>query len=401
VARAVPWFHLTLLLLIFGFLIGASGLLGLGAFMLVVLLAAWWWNRNSLKGVRYQRRLKYWRAFPGEQTEVDIVLENRKLLPLTWLTSIDRWPTALKLGQEGMLQSSAAKGFGLLILSLMVRSYERVHRRFTVTFDSRGLYDVGPARAVSGDPFGLFASETHVAEPRPVVVFPKVRALGDLGFKAADPFGGRRAVRRLYEDASLTIGVRDYQPQDGFRRIHWPATARTGQLQSRVFQPVSGLDLVVCLNVSTYEKPWLGTWPELFDALVEAAATIVKESFELGYRVGLISNGGRARAGRSFQISLGRTQAHLASMLMALSSVTPIITGPFDRTLMASAPQIEYGACLVIITGITTPELAMATRQLKARSRRITLYSMAQEEPPTIPGVQIVHQPFKPQVKAA
>jgi uncharacterized protein (DUF58 family) len=201
----------------------------------------------------------------------------------------------------------------------------------------------------------------------------------------------------LFEDVSLTIGVRDYQPQDGFRRIHWPATARAGKLQSRMVQAVSGLDLVVCLNVSTYEKPWLGTWPELFDALVEAAATIVKESFELGYRVGLISNGGRARAGRPFRIALGRTQAHLATMLMALSSVTPIVTAPFDRYLMASAPQIEYGSCLVVVTGVTTPELGMAVRQLQARSRRLTLYSLATDEPPFLPGVQVVHQPFVPE----
>ncbi len=400
-ARAVAWSRLTVLLLIFGFLIRAPGLLGVGAFMLVVLLASWWWNRNSLRGVTYQRRLKYWRAFPGEQTDVDVVVDNHKLLPLTWLTLVDRWPMALTPREQSVLQPSATKGLGLLVLSLMVRSYERIHRRFTIMFQSRGLYDVGPAQAVSGDPFGLFASEAHVAEARPVVVFPRVRRLSDLGFKAADPFGGRRAPRRLFEDVSLTIGVREYQPQDGFRRIHWPATARTGQLQSRMFQPVSGLDLVVCLNVSTYEKPWLGTWPELFDALVEAAATIVKESFEQGYRVGLISNGGRARAGRPFRIALGRTQAHLATMLMALSSVTPIVTAPFDRYLMGSAPQIEYGSCLVVVTGVTTPELGMAVRQLQARSRRLTLFSLAQDEPPFLPGVQIVHQPFVSQGLAA
>jgi uncharacterized protein (DUF58 family) len=394
VARAVAWSRLTVLLLIFGFLIRAPGLLGVGAFMLVVLLASWWWNRNSLRGVSYQRRLRYWRAFPGEQADVDVVIENRKVLPLTWLTSVDRWPVSLTPSEQGILQPSAAKGLGLLVLSMMLRSYERIHRRFTIIFQSRGLYDVGPSQAVSGDPFGLFASEARVAEARPVVVFPRVRQLADLGFKAADPFGGRRAPRRLFEDVSLTIGVREYQPEDGFRRIHWPATARTGHLQSRMYQSVSGLDLVVCLNVSTYEKPWLGTWPELFDALIEAAATIIKESFEQGYRVGLISNGGRARAGRPFRIALGRTQSHLATMLMALSSVTPIVTAPFDRYLMASAPQIEYGSCLVVVTGVTTPELAIALQHLQARSRRLTLYSLSQDEPPFLPGVQIVHQPF-------
>lgn len=394
--RAVAWSRLTFLLLVFGFLIRAPGLLGLAGFMLVILASAWWWNRNALRAVTYRRRLKYWRAFPGEEGDLDIAVENHKSLPLTWLTAVDRWPMALAPRDETAIQPSSTKGLGMLIVSMMVRSYERIHRRFSVVFRSRGLFDVGPAQAVSGDPFGLFTTERSVLETRPVVVFPKIRPFADLGFKSADPFGGRAAARSLFEDASLTIGVRDYQPQDGFRRIHWPSTARTGRLQSRLVQAVSGLDLVVCLNISTYEKPWLGTWPELFDALVESAATIVKQCFDLGYRVGLITNGGRARAGRSSRIPLGRTQPHLANILMALSSVTPIFTAPFDRFIMAAAPQIEYGSCLVVVTGVTNRELSMAVQQLQARCRRITLYSLAQEPPPFLPGVQIVHRPFDP-----
>jgi len=394
VTRAVAWSRLTLLLLIFGFLIRGPGLLAVGAFMLVILGAALWWNRRALAGVTYRRRLKYWRAFPGEATECDIHVENRKLLPLTWLTTVDRWPISLAPREEGALEPGPTKGHGLLILSLMLRSYERIRRRFTIVFRARGVYDIGPAQAASGDPFGLFKSESLMQPARPVVVFPRVRKLSDLGLRSADPFGDRRAARRLFEDLSLTIGVRDYQPQDGFRRIHWPSTAHTGRLQSRMYQPVSGLDLVVCLNVSTYEKPWLGTWPALFEALVEAAATIVSESFDMGYRVGLISNGGRARAGRPFRIATGRTQAHLANMLEALSAVTPIVTAPFDRYLIASSPQIEYGSCMVIVTAITTPELVLALKQLKARSRRLTLYSLAQDEPPFLPGLEVLHRPF-------
>jgi len=94
------------------------------------------------------------------------------------------------------------------------------------------------------------------------------------------------------------MGVRDYRPEDGFRRIHWPATARVGQLQTRVYQPISGLDLIVCLNIATFDPHWLGVKPDLIEALVSKAASVIYHTFNLGYRVGLISNGGIAYAGR-------------------------------------------------------------------------------------------------------
>jgi len=47
----------------------------------------------------------------------------------------------------------------------------------------------------SGDGFGLFHSEVAVARRDPLVVFPRVRPLPDLGIRPEDPFAcaARRA----------------------------------------------------------------------------------------------------------------------------------------------------------------------------------------------------------------
>jgi uncharacterized protein (DUF58 family) len=58
------------------------------------------------------------------------------------------------------------------------------------------------------------------------------------------------------------MGIRPYHPEDGFRRIHWPATARTGELQVKVFQPVTARVMVICLNVSTETHYWMGYSPK-------------------------------------------------------------------------------------------------------------------------------------------
>jgi hypothetical protein len=60
---------------------------------------------------------------------------------------------------------------------------------------------------------------------------------------------------------------------------------------------------------------------------------------------------------------------------------------------------VQYGATLIVLTAVTTPELATTLIQLKQHERHITLYSVAEEAPPVIPGIQIIHQPFLEKVQ--
>lgn len=390
-ARSESWGRFALLLLAAGFLLTRPGLLELAGLMLTVLAVAWAWDRWSLRAFEYRRRLHYKRAFPGEKVPLDLRVENRKFLPVAWLRTRDRWPLALAPEDESLLLPSHLPGEGILALLLAMRGFSRLRRRLEVVFRRRGIYTVGPALAESGDPFGLYRRETMVQPEERVVVFPEVRAVRDLGLRPDDPFGERRSARMLFEDPSQTIGVRVLQPGDSFRRIHWSATARLGQLQARVYQPVSGLDLVVALNAATYERSWEGTNPDLLEALIRVAASLAQEAYTRGYRVGLISNGSLSYADRPFSISPGRSREQLARILEALAGLVPIITVPFERYLLSQAPRLEYGSTLLVVTAITPPPLIEALLRLKSRCRRSALVSLGRTPPPGIPGVDVLH----------
>ena len=51
------------------------------------------------------------------------------------------------------------------------------------------------------------------------------------------PIGDVRLTHRLYEDPTRIAGVRPYEAGDPLNRIHWRATARTGRLHSKVYEP--------------------------------------------------------------------------------------------------------------------------------------------------------------------
>jgi len=335
------------------------------------------------------------RGFPDEQIDLQLEVENRKLLPLSWLRVQDDWDRSIGPVDEEVLAPSHIKDHGFLTNIFSLRWYEKARRSYTLLLRKRGIYSVGPARLDTGDLFGIFEKNEEAGPSQYLTIFPTLLPFSNFEFPAEDPFGDRRSRRRLFEDPNRPMGVREYRPEDSFRRVHWPATARTGQLQVKVYQPTTGQVMMVCMNVSTFVRHWEGVYPELLEYLIKVAATLVDEGIREGYKVGLVANGCLAHADQPFRIPPGRSPQQLAVLLQALAGVTSVITGNFERFLLREIPRVPYGATLIILTAVTTPELATTLIQLKQHERRITLFSLAKEPPQTIPGIQTIHQPFK------
>ena len=96
--------------------------------LIVVLLLALWWQRRSLDGVSYVRRPYYRRGFPGEETNLRLEVQNRKLLPISWLRTQDPWPKAIGPQDEELLAPTHIPDQGLLTNVFSLRWYERARR---------------------------------------------------------------------------------------------------------------------------------------------------------------------------------------------------------------------------------------------------------------------------------
>jgi len=246
----------------------------------------------------------------------------------------------------------------------------------------------------AGDLFGLYEQRDERPPTEYLTVFPELAPLDPFILRAENPFGDRQASKPLYDDPNRPIGVRPYHPEDGFRRIHWPATARTGELQVKVYQPVSSRVMVICLNVTTEVHFWLGYSPALLEHLVKVCAALAYQSMQDGYSVGLYSNGCLAHADQPFRIRPGRSTYQLAVLLGALAGVTPYITAQFETFLIRSMSEIPFGATLVLVTALVTENLQNTLLRLRRYRPNITLISLAESAPSPIPGIHTIHLPF-------
>lgn len=391
---AGSWYLFLALGAFIGTIFSIPWLVYVSAAVAVIVTVANLWRRKALDHITYQRRWVYKRGFPGEKTQVRIQVENRKWLPVSWLKVSDPWPLDAPPTDPEAIAPSHIPGQGFLVNIYNLRWFQRIVRTFEVEFKNRGVFRVGPPKLESGDLFGLFEDKREIEQQDLITVFPELLPVTPFEFPSQDPFGEARSRRRLFEDPNLTIGVRPYNPEDDIRRIHWPATARAGDLQVRMYQPVSARVLMVCLNVSTAEFIWLGTSGRLLEQLVRLGATVCYQAIEAGYAVGLISNGCLAHSDQPFHIRPGRTHEHLALILQALAGVTPFTSVSFDQYLMNAMPRVPMGASLVVVTALVTPALTDNLMALKRYRGSITLISLAETPPPDLPGIQSVHLPF-------
>jgi uncharacterized protein (DUF58 family) len=250
---------------------------------------------------------------------------------------------------------------------------------------------VGPAELESGDLFGMYETTRRLETPDRFTIFPELLPLAALNLPAQDPFGDHRSTRLLFDDPTQTISVRPYLPDDGFRRIHWPATARSGELQVKEPLPVSTRVMMICLNVATQPQYWLGVELPRLEHLVKVAATLAYQGIQAGYAVGLVSNGSLAHSDQPFQIAPGRSTEHLAQLLSALAAVTPFTTAPFENYLVRALTKMPYGASLLVLSALLTPALITSLFQLKRYRPYTTLLALSDEAPPLIPGIRTIH----------
>ena len=89
---------------------------------------------------------------------------------------------------------------------------------------------------------------------------------------------------RLYEDPTRIAGVRRYEAGDPLNRVHWRATARTGVLHSKVYEPstVVGVTLLLDFHIAAHDPRHEPVRSEL---AITAAASIANAVYLLGQRL--------------------------------------------------------------------------------------------------------------------
>ena len=221
-----------------------------------------------------------------------------------------RFPIAYTLGNGSRLpkfyllvRDKLPRGVGTplpppLVLSLWPG--EEGETRGLVEVRRRGVFAIGPAQVYSTDPLGLQTFSQKLPSVSELVVYPALIPIRDSWLRGAASQGWRGQSSALTRGAGDDFyGVREYQPGDELRRVHWRTTARTGVLA--VTEYAQGVTLEVTVALDLCRAAYAGTGEGMDSALeaaVSLAATLLDDLLRHGHTVRLLTQlqtqGGRA-----------------------------------------------------------------------------------------------------------
>lgn len=361
-------------------------------FLWLVLGAAYLWARYCLINLTYRRYLTTERIYQGEETDLRMEIVNAKALPLPWLRIDDRMPISLHVASQ-MVTEEADGTHRRLVTVLGLRWYERVIRRYRLRGLRRGLWSLGPAQLRSGDIFGFEIQRLVDEQPTQLLVYPRIVPVTALGLPARHPLGDLRNQRRVIEDPLRLMGVRDYVRGDNFRHIHWKASARSLDLQTKVFEPSASRPVALFLNISTAAHFNEGFDWHLREFGITATASLARQLWIDSETVGLFIN--TTMPGQMQHVRIGPRQhpEQIEQMLAALARIEePRGRWPIERILQVEAPSLPYAATIVVITALLTPTLEQTLLDLRRREYVIVLLTLGDAHPSVfLPNVQYQH----------
>ena len=187
------------------------------------------WTRLALVKVEYACLPSAKHLMEGDEFELTLTIENRKPLPLPWLTVSEILPDGLALEQQHQQTRKDPNLFQETVIreTTSLGQYERIRFYHRVRALRRGYYGFGPTRISSGDIFGFYEARLDTDRRAPeLVVYPNTVAMPDFDLPPYRPMGDFWSRARFIDDETRPSGLREYRTGDAARHIDWKATAR-------------------------------------------------------------------------------------------------------------------------------------------------------------------------------
>jgi len=318
------------------------------AMLIPAAYVAAWANVRALEAT-VQRRTE--RAQVGQEAQEVIEVRNRGFWPKVWLEVDD--PS----GMPGHLAKRVVvipprRSRSWLVDTPLVR---------------RGLYEWGPLQVTGTDPFGIFRLTRTFGEAQQILVYPPVYDIPHFQAPPANLPGEGRFRRRTHYVTPNASGIREYQPGDSLGRIHWPSTARTGELMVKTFELDPASDVWVVLDLE--RRVHAGSGDESTEEYaVRVAASVARHYLIANRSVGLLS------FGRDLDIvEAERGPQQLTRILESLALAQAAGDVPLGNLLLEEQRRFGRHTTLVIVTPATDDHWLPAALSLAQRGVRMAV----------------------------
>ena len=227
------------------------------------------------------RNIEITRKLPSGITAEDVfdiwlkVYNTSSFLPKMGLRIVDKYVNAQgkSIDYEGYCITLGSKKLANMI--------------FSISLSSRGLYVFDEIKVTSSFPFGISEYSTTIKIHDEILIYPKIADVKDV---TKSHFGLFSSTQKYLTKGSTFhdeyFGVREYNPGDSMKYIHWKLSAKTQNLHVREYLEESFPPVVLILDSYIIKKD---KDSQALETAISVVAGLARKFSIKGWRISFIA----------------------------------------------------------------------------------------------------------------
>ncbi len=285
------------------------------------------YTRYWKAGVKTSVCFKQSAIFEGEQGVLEEVIENAKLLPIIALKV--KFQTSRDLKFLDATNTVVTDNYYRNDI-ISVGPYRKLTRELAFIGTKRGYYVIDGMSLVGTD---LFMRSQMVSENpchTTIYVYPKPYQDAQFTLTLQKLNGEILTKKHLLEDPFEFRGIREYEPYDDVRYIHWKSTAKTGDLKviQKNYTAVKNIRIFLYLQHNTMIHR-----DELLENSIRMLVSLVENYLALGSNIEIYSNCEDILTNQIFSMEKMSNTGYLDNMYKSLARLSIYTLHSFEKTL--------------------------------------------------------------------
>jgi uncharacterized protein (DUF58 family) len=180
----------------------------------------------SLTDFTVERHLEKWNYQANEALTMKVTFKKSFFFPLLFIVVEDVLPKSF--GENEYTEKNK---------TVLFPGFRRVFTfEYPIENLSRGEHYFQEVTIRTSDPLGLIEKERKMKANEKILVYPSYEELIPLSLENQYDRGMKASSSRDQKDASMAVGIREYQPGDRYSWINWKASARRNEMITKEFE---------------------------------------------------------------------------------------------------------------------------------------------------------------------
>jgi len=334
----------------------AAAVYVLAGVCLAVVAGCYWLSRLAVAGLELGLHLPRAEVQAGVKVPVQVSLRN--------IGMISRPEAVIQVPVRSRTIPGLTDTYDLLLPASTPGAVSEA--TIEIVLPARGRWEVGPAVLVGTDPLGMFRRPGPKSQPQVILALPQIFEIPWLWRRQLLSPAARLMAGARTRQGGEFWGIRQHDPGDDLRHVHWKVTAHRGDLVVKEYARGRELSASIWLDLSGVSVVGAGLTSSL-EMSLSMAASLIPALLHMDQAVALVGQGLPASLAAP-----GRGEATAGRALRALAEVQAQNGRPFSALVAEQAREARPGLTGLVITsgiepGLESSLLAAAARGMSLR----------------------------------